>query len=56
MHFGTFPLTDEVIDEPPQRLAAALERDGIEAGRFRVPRFGETLVVSPRPVTASGTA
>jgi hypothetical protein len=40
MHFGTFKLTQEGIDEPAQRLRAARgEQD------FRVPAFGETVVV-----------
>ena len=44
-HWGTFQLTDEPIDEPPQRLEAALEREGIARDRFAVPRPGQTLVL-----------
>lgn len=40
MHFGTFKLTREGIDEPARRLRAA--RDGQD---FRIPAFGETLVL-----------
>ena len=43
MHFGTFRLTDEGIDEPAQALAASLEARGVESGAFRVPLFGETM-------------
>ena len=43
MHFGTFQLTDEGIDEPAAKLAASLQAHGIDAARFRVPKFGETL-------------
>lgn len=43
MHWGTFMLTDEAMDEPPRRLAAALRNAGIAADRFLVPRHGETI-------------
>jgi L-ascorbate metabolism protein UlaG (beta-lactamase superfamily) len=45
MHFGTFPLTDEAMDEPPRRLADALRREGIEPEQFHVPAAGETVRV-----------
>lgn len=50
MHFGTFQLTDEGIDEPIQALREALGRHGVEARQFRVPAFGETLVLPERSV------
>jgi L-ascorbate metabolism protein UlaG (beta-lactamase superfamily) len=43
MHFGTFQLTDEPIDEPVHHLQAALTEHGISPVRFRVPGFGETV-------------
>jgi L-ascorbate metabolism protein UlaG (beta-lactamase superfamily) len=43
MHFGTFQLTDEGIDEPTRDLEQALRAHRIEPDRFRVPGFGETL-------------
>ncbi len=43
MHFGTFQLTDEGIDEPARALAASLQTRGVPAASFRVPAFGETL-------------
>ena len=43
MHFGTFRLTDEGIDQPARDLAAALAARGVPPGQFVVPRFGETL-------------
>jgi L-ascorbate metabolism protein UlaG (beta-lactamase superfamily) len=46
MHFGTFPLTDEGIDEPLQALAEARAAHGVSAEAFRTVDFGETLVFS----------
>jgi N-acyl-phosphatidylethanolamine-hydrolysing phospholipase D len=42
MHWGTFRLTDETLDEPPKRLAAALTAAGIPTERFFTMRHGET--------------
>ena len=40
-HWGTFQLTDEPIDEPPQKLAEALEAKEVPQERFRALRPGE---------------
>jgi L-ascorbate metabolism protein UlaG (beta-lactamase superfamily) len=45
MHFGTFKLTDEGIDDPPRRLTAARAVMNVAAEDFRIPRAGETLLV-----------
>ncbi len=45
MHWGTFKLADEPLDEPPQRLEAERARLGLPRERVRVPAVGETLVV-----------
>ena len=44
-HWGTFQLTAEAIDDPPERLAAALRAAGIAAERFRVQRPGQAFDV-----------
>jgi L-ascorbate metabolism protein UlaG (beta-lactamase superfamily) len=44
MHFGTFAgLTDEPIEEPEARLAAALATQGVAAEAFVTLPFGATL-------------
>lgn len=42
MHFGTFVLTDEPLDEPPRRFLAETERLGVGADRAWVLKVGET--------------
>jgi L-ascorbate metabolism protein UlaG (beta-lactamase superfamily) len=44
MHFGTFQLTDEPIDEPIRALERARVAHGVEAEAFRTIDFGETAV------------
>ena len=44
MHFGTFQLTDEAIDEPLRALERARAARGVPAEAFRTLDFGETLV------------
>jgi N-acyl-phosphatidylethanolamine-hydrolysing phospholipase D len=46
MHWGTFRLTEEPLDEPPKHLAIALKDAGIPADEFWVMQHGET-----RPLT-----
>lgn len=43
MHWGTFRLTLEPIDEPPRRLAEARRSAGVPEAAFRVPLPGETV-------------
>jgi hypothetical protein len=45
MHWGTFRLTEEAIDEPVKRLTVALERAGIAPERFEVKRPGDSWQV-----------
>jgi N-acyl-phosphatidylethanolamine-hydrolysing phospholipase D len=46
IHWGTFRLTDEPMDEPPLRAAAAWRALGLDAGRLWIARFGETCVLT----------
>jgi L-ascorbate metabolism protein UlaG (beta-lactamase superfamily) len=46
MHFGTFRLGREPIDEPVQRLLAEVKRLGIE-DKVRVLQEGEMIILSP---------
>ena len=43
IHYGTFDLTDEPLDEPPRRFHAAAARLGVAAERVWTPALGETL-------------
>jgi L-ascorbate metabolism protein UlaG (beta-lactamase superfamily) len=48
MHFGTFPLTTEGIDEPERALEEALRVKNIAPSAFRTLGFGESLRVEPQ--------
>jgi L-ascorbate metabolism protein UlaG (beta-lactamase superfamily) len=58
VHWGTFQLTFEPIDDPPLRLAAALRRRGIDARRFRTIEVGRPwrLGETPGPISETGSA
>lgn len=45
MHFGTFQLTLEGIDDPIYGLIEAREKYGINTDKFIIPEFGETLIL-----------
>lgn len=51
MHWGTFKLADEPLDEPPRRLEAERLRRGLPPGLVRVLAVGESLDVA-RPAGA----
>jgi len=42
VHWGTFRLTDEPMDEPPRRTAACWREAGLPDDRLWIARFGET--------------
>lgn len=43
MHWGTFKLTDEALDEPPLRLREAWDEHGLPLDKQHVPAIGETF-------------
>ncbi len=45
MHFGTFQLTTEPINEPERALAEALAQRGVPEAQFRTLEFGESFVL-----------
>jgi N-acyl-phosphatidylethanolamine-hydrolysing phospholipase D len=47
MHWGTFILADEPLDEPPHRLAAARHVAGIAPEEFFLMKHGETRMLAP---------
>ena len=42
LHWGTFRLTDEPMDEPPRRAAAAWREKMLDESRLWIAKFGET--------------
>ena len=48
IHWGTFELTDEALDEPPRALAAARAAAGLADDDFFVLAVGETRRLAPR--------
>jgi N-acyl-phosphatidylethanolamine-hydrolysing phospholipase D len=45
IHWGTFALTDEPLDEPPRRLQQELASRKISPSQFRIPEHGEMLTL-----------
>ncbi len=48
IHFGTFALADDGIDEPVRQLQEALDQGQISAEDFPVPAFGASYSIEPR--------
>jgi L-ascorbate metabolism protein UlaG (beta-lactamase superfamily) len=42
VHWGTFDLTDEPLDEPPARFHREAARRGLAPERFLTPALGDT--------------
>lgn len=49
MHYGTFQLTDEGIDDPITDLKESLKRHNVADDRFIAPENGQTIVYSKAP-------
>lgn len=49
VHWGTFNLTDEPLDQPPKDLAVAVKERELAADAFTVMAVGETRVLPARP-------
>lgn len=45
MHWGTFKLSDEPLDEPPLVLREEWKRRGLPESRLKIPAIGETLLL-----------
>ena len=56
VHWGTFELTDESLDEPPRRLAQARRDKGLAEAAFFVTVIGETRQLERRPPAAIKSA
>jgi hypothetical protein len=48
MHWGTFQLTDEPIDEPPRRLQSEWQRRALDPAHCHVLPVGGSLNVQRR--------
>lgn len=56
VHWGTFQLTDEALDEPPRALASALKNAVLTEDQFVACAIGATLGIRPRKPHAPTTA
>ena len=48
IHWGTFSLSDEALDQPPRDLALARQAEGVAEQDFFLLRIGETRWLEPR--------
>jgi N-acyl-phosphatidylethanolamine-hydrolysing phospholipase D len=55
IHWGTFPLADEPLDQAPRDLALARAAAGLDEAEFGVLRLGETIRLQPRNQSAKIT-
>jgi L-ascorbate metabolism protein UlaG (beta-lactamase superfamily) len=46
IHWGTFMLTDEPLDEPPRRLKQAIRENGRSEEEFLILKHGETILLN----------
>lgn len=45
IHWGTFRLSDEAMDDPPKEISSFFREQGLETDRLWLPRLGETIPV-----------
>ena len=55
IHWGTFELSDESLDQPPKDLAVAAKAQGLRDGEFSVMSIGETRSLPARQSIPSTT-
>jgi N-acyl-phosphatidylethanolamine-hydrolysing phospholipase D len=55
VHWGTFSLTDEPLDQPPRDLAIARQALNVIEADFGVLAIGESKQFAKRPVSAATT-
>jgi len=48
MHWGTFVLTDEPVNQPPEKLKEELANNGKSEKEFVVVKIGETILSEGR--------
>ena len=53
MHWGTFELTDEPMDEPPRKLTGELAAAGISTDTFYLMQHGETRRLDPAAASST---
>lgn len=53
IHWGTFELADDALDEPPQKLAIALADNGLGADDFWLLKHGESRSLAMRTLAES---
>ena len=53
IHWGTFELSDESLDQPPKDLAQAARAQGLADGDFSVMALGETRVLAARQLLST---
>ena len=56
VHWGTFEMTDEPLDQPPRDLQAARSAAGLAPGAFFVLAVGETQTLAARPAVPAQAA
>jgi len=45
IHWGTFRLADEPVDEPPRALRNWWDEQKLDSAKLRVPALGETIAI-----------